>query len=167
MRNAAFTILPQPDMLAASSPDQTNMKKEDIRWIQRFQNYGRALLRLSAAVELSRQRALTELEEQGLIQAFEFTHELAWNVLKDYLEAQGFVELIGSRNATRQAFKNGLLEDGEAWMDMIKARNLTSHTYQDKIAEDIAKDILGRFHSALVAMERRFADLKVKELGEA
>ena len=143
------------------------MKKEDIRWIQRFQNYGRALLRLSAAVELSRQRALTELEEQGLIQAFEFTHELAWNVLKDYLEAQGFVELIGSRNATRQAFKNGLLEDGEAWMDMIKARNLTSHTYQDKIAEDIAKDILGRFHSALVAMERRFADLKVKELGEA
>ena len=143
------------------------MKKEDIRWIQRFQNYGRALLRLSAAVELSRQRALTELEEQGLIQAFEFTHELAWNVLKDYLEAQGFVELIGSRNATRQAFKNGLLEDGEAWMDMIKARNLTSHTYQDKIAEDIAKDILGRFHSALVAMERRFADLKVKHESRA
>ena len=142
-------------MLAASSPDQTNMKNEDIRWIQRFQNYGRALLRLSAAVALSRQRALTELEEQGLIQAFEFTHELAWNVLKDYLEAQGFVELIGSKNATRQAFKNGLLEDGEAWMDMIKARNLTSHTYQDKIAEDIARDILGRFHPALVAMERR------------
>ena len=143
------------------------MKNQDIRWIQRFQNYRQALARLSEAVVLSRQRALSELEEQGLIQAFEFTHELAWNVLKDYLEAQGFVELIGSKNATRQAFKNGLLEDGEAWMDMIKARNLTSHTYQDKIAADIVKDILGRFHPALIAMERRFADLKVKELGEA
>ncbi len=142
------------------------MSNPDIRWIQRFHNYGQAMMRLSDAVALSRHRALSELEEQGLIQAFEFTHELAWNVLKDYLEAQGFVELIGSKNATRQAFKNVLLEDGEAWMDMIKARNLTSHTYQDKIAADIVKDILGRFHPALVAMERRFADLKVKEMGE-
>ncbi len=141
------------------------MKNQDIRWIQRFQNYQQALSRLAEAVALSQQRALSELEEQGLIQAFEFTHELAWNVLKDYLEAQGFVELIGSKNATRQAFKNGLLEDGEAWMDMIKARNLTSHTYQDKIAADIVKDILGRFHPALIAMERRFADLKMKEMG--
>ena len=142
------------------------MKDQDIRWLQRFQNYQQALSRLTEAVALSQQRALSELEEQGLIQAFEFTHELAWNVLKDYLEAQGFVELIGSKNATRQAFKNGLLADGEAWMDMIKARNLTSHTYQVKIAADIVKDILGRFHPALSAMERRFADLKVKEMGE-
>ena len=141
------------------------MKKQDVRWIQRFQNYRQALTRLSDAVALSRQRALSDLEEQGLIQAFEFTHELAWNVLKDYLEAQGFVELIGSKNATRQAFKNGLLADGEAWMDMIKARNLTSHTYQDKIADDIVKDILARFYSALIAMEQRFADLETKEMG--
>jgi dipeptidase len=65
------------------------MKNQDIRWMQRFQNYRQALARLSEAVALSRQRALSELEEQGLIQAFEFTHELAWNVLKDYLEAAG------------------------------------------------------------------------------
>ena len=142
------------------------MKNQDIRWLQRFQNYQQALSRLTEAVALSKQRALSELEEQGLIQAFEFTHELAWNVLKDYLEAQGFVELIGSKNATRQAFKHGLLEDGEAWMDMIKARNLTSHTYQVNIAADIVKDTLGRFHPALIAMEKRFADLKGKELGE-
>ena len=142
------------------------MSKPDIRWIQRFDNFKRANAQLRKAAVLAGQRNLSELEQQGLIQAFEFTHELAWNVLKDYLEAQGFVELIGSKNATRQAFKNGLLEDGEAWMDMIKARNLTSHTYQVKIAADIVKDILGRFHPALSAMERRFADLKVKEMGE-
>ena len=96
------------------------MSKADIRWMQRFQNYRQALARLANAVALSRQRALSELEQQGVIQAFEFTHELAWNVLKDYLEAQGFVDLIGSKNATREAFKNGLLEDGDAWMDMIR-----------------------------------------------
>jgi nucleotidyltransferase substrate binding protein (TIGR01987 family) len=141
------------------------MKKQDVRWRQRFQNYRQALSRLSDAVALSRQRALSDLEQQGLVQAFEFTHELAWNVLKDYLEEQGYVGLIGSKNATREAFGNGLLEDGDAWMDMIKARNLTSHTYKTEVAEDIAKAILSRFHPALVAMERRFAELEKKEAG--
>jgi nucleotidyltransferase substrate binding protein (TIGR01987 family) len=139
------------------------MKNQDIRWRQRFQNYQQALARLTGAVALSRQRALSDLEEQGLVQVFEFTHELAWNVLKDYLEAQGFVDLIGSKNATREAFKNGLLEDGDAWMDMIKARNLTSHTYQEKIAKDIVRDILGRFHPAFAALEARLARLGQKE----
>ena len=139
------------------------MSNPDLRWIQRFQNYRQALSRLTAAVKLSRERPLSELEQQGLIQGFEYTHELGWNVLKDYLEAQGFVSVIGSKGATREAFKNGLVEDGEAWMDMIKARNLTSHTYKTEVAEDIVKDILGRFYPALIAMERRFADLESSE----
>ena len=84
-------------------------------------------------------------------------------MLKDYLEEQGFVSIIGSKGATREAFKNGLVEDGEAWMDMIKARNLTSHTDKTEVAEDIVKDILGRFYPALIAMERRFADLENSE----
>ena len=139
------------------------MKNQDIRWIQRFQNYKQALSRLTEAVALSRQRALSDLEQQGLVQAFEFTHELAWNVLKDYLEEQGYVGIIGSKNATREAFKNGLVDDGEAWMDMIKARNLTSHTYQTKIVEGIVKEILSRFHPAFVALEARFTQLEKKE----
>jgi nucleotidyltransferase substrate binding protein (TIGR01987 family) len=139
------------------------MKNQDVRWRQRFQNYQQALSRLTEAVTLSRQRTLTNLEQQGLAQTFEFTHELAWNVLKDYLEAQGFVDIIGSKNATRQAFKNGLLAEGDAWMEMITARNLTSHTYQEKIAEDIAKDIVWHFYPALVAMETRLAQLGKQE----
>lgn len=139
------------------------MSNPDLRWIQRFQNYRQALSRLTAAVKLSRERPLSELEQQGLIQGFEYTHELGWNVLKDYLEEQGFVSIIGSKGATREAFKNGLVEDGEAWMDMIKARNLTSHTYKTEVAEDIVKDILGRFYPALIAMERRFVDLESSE----
>ena len=139
------------------------MSNPDLRWIQRFQNYRQALSRLTAAVKLSHERPLSELEQQGLIQGFEYTHELVWNVLKDYLEEQGFVSVLGSKGATREAFKNGLVEDGEAWMDMIKARNLTSHTYKTEVAEDIVKDILGRFYPALIAMERRFADLESSE----
>jgi nucleotidyltransferase substrate binding protein (TIGR01987 family) len=108
---------------------------------------------------LSEQRPLSELEQQGLIQGFEFTHELGWNVLKDYLENQGIAGLIGSRDATRAAFKNGLILEGEAWMDMIKARNLTSHTYNTAIAEGIVRDVLARFYPAFVAMAKTFTTL--------
>jgi nucleotidyltransferase substrate binding protein (TIGR01987 family) len=135
---------------------------EDIRWKQRFHNYLKALQTLAEAVELAQQRPLTRLEQQGLIQGFEFTHELAWNVLKDYLDAQGFVGLIGSRNATRQAFKDALIQDGEAWMDMIKARNLTSHTYNTDIASTIAADILTRFYPAFAAMANTFSALSAQ-----
>ena len=133
---------------------------EEVRWKQRFQNYRQALARLTEAVDLSRQRPLSDLEKQGLVQAFEFTHEMAWNVLKDYLEAQGFTDIVGSRGATRQAFKDGLIEDGEIWMEMIKARNQSSHTYNLSVAENIVRDVLARFHPAFTAMENRFARLK-------
>jgi nucleotidyltransferase substrate binding protein (TIGR01987 family) len=135
---------------------------EDVRWKQRFSNYLKALQTLAEAVDLAELRPLSKLEQQGLIQGFEFTHELAWNVLKDYLEAQGFVGLIGSRNATRQAFKDALIQDGDAWMDMIKARNLTSHTYNTDVASGISNDILQRFYPAFVAMEKTFSALNAQ-----
>jgi nucleotidyltransferase substrate binding protein (TIGR01987 family) len=131
----------------------------DVRWRQRFDNYLRAFQTLVEAVELSRRRALSRLEEQGLIQSFEFTHELAWNVLKDYLENKGIVGLIGSKDATRAAFKNGLIEDGEAWMKMIEARNLTSHTYDPQVAQGVVADILERFFPAFESMAKKFASL--------
>ena len=135
------------------------MTTQDTRWLQRFSNYQKAMLTLSEAADLAGTRALSNLEQQGLIQGFEFTHELAWNVLKDYLEEQGFVGIIGSKNATRQAFKNSLIADGEAWMDMIKARNQTSHTYNIELAEGIANDILLRFYPAFAALADTFAAL--------
>ena len=135
----------------------------DIRWIQRFDNYGRALQTLRNAAELATQRPLSELEQQGLIQGFEFTHELAWNLLKDFLEAQGIAGLIGSRDAIRTAFKNGLLEEGETWMEMIKARNLSSHTYQQDLAQRIATDILTRFYPAFVALELKMRSMLDRE----
>ena len=135
-------------------------ESQDIRWKQRLQNFTKALETLRRAVKLGEQRELSELEQQGLIQGFEFTHELAWNVLKDYLEEQGYVGIIGSKNATREAFKNDLLSDGQVWMDMIKARNQTSHTCNTELAESIVKAILTQFFPAFVDLETRFSQLE-------
>ncbi len=135
------------------------MNSPDTRWKQRFQNYTKALQTLTEAIELAHQRPLSRLEKQGLIQSFEFTHELGWKVLKDYLEQQGIGDLIGPKDATRSAFQNGLIEDGQAWMDMIKGRNLTSHTYNQDVAEAIEQDTLVRFYPAFVAMEQRLSAL--------
>ena len=131
------------------------MHHPDIRWKQRFQNYTRALQTLTEAVELSHERPLSKLEKQGLIQSFEFTHELGWKVLKDYLEDKGISGLIGSKDATRTAFQNGLITEGQVWMDMIKARNLTSHTYNQNVAEQIERDTLSQFYPAFVAMQAK------------
>ena len=109
------------------------MTTQDIRWIQRYNHFSQAFAQLERAVELSNQRPLTELEEQGMIQAFEYTHELAWNVLKDFLENQGLRNLYGSKDSTREAFKRGLIENGEVWMDMIISRNLSSYTIGYKL----------------------------------
>lgn len=135
---------------------------EDIRWKQRFDNYLRAFEILRRAVDLARQRDLSELEQQGLIQGFEFTHELAWNVLKDYLEETGISGIVGSKGATREAFKNGLIVDGESWMEMIKARNLSSHTYNQDIAEEVVTDILSRFFPAFEQLTATFSALAEK-----
>ncbi len=118
------------------------MNKKDIRWQQRFENYAKALKQLLNAHDLYKQRPLTELEKQGIIQAFEFTHELGWNVLKDYIEYTGGQTLIGSKDTTREAFQKQLITDGNAWMEMIKNRNLSSHTYNEDTSKMIVNNIV-------------------------
>ena len=122
------------------------MSHEDIRWVQRLANYERARLRLTSAVELAATRELSDLEKQGLIQAFEFVFELAWNVMKDYFLYQGNPAITGSRDAIRTAFKNGLIADGEGWMEMIKSRNQSAHTYNESVANEITQKILQSYH---------------------
>jgi len=139
---------------------------KDIRWKQRFDNYLRAFETLRRAVNLAQQRDLSELEQQGLIQGFEFTHELAWNVLKDYLEESGVSGVIGSKGATREAFKNGLIIDGESWMEMINSRNLSSHTYNQDTAKEMAKNILERFYPAFEQFTTTFSALAERSQDE-
>ena len=120
------------------------------RWQQRLTNYQKALTQLADAIQLANSRPLTELEKQGLIQAFEFTHELAWNVMKDYFLFQGNPDITGSRDAIREAFNKGLIQDGENWMEMIKSRNQSSHTYNLKVANDIILKITSSYGKLLM-----------------
>jgi nucleotidyltransferase substrate binding protein (TIGR01987 family) len=140
------------------------MSPPDIRWIQRFDNFKRAFARLREASALAEQRGLSDLERQGLIQAFEFTHELAWNTLKDFLSARGSsAKLYGSKDATRAAFAAELIKDGEAWMMMVEHRNESSHTYNDDVAGKIMAAVQTLYVPAFEAFERRFMDLEKEE----
>ncbi len=130
------------------------MSDADIRWKQRFDNFNRALHQLRLAVELSQQRPLSDLEKQGIIQGFEIVHELAWNVLKDFLEYEGIQGIVGSRSAVREAFKRELIDDGETWMDMIEKRNLSSHTYNLEIAAALTTAIIDSYYPVFLALQQ-------------
>ncbi|MBT3394303.1 MAG: nucleotidyltransferase [Waddliaceae bacterium] len=134
-----------------------------IRWIQRFNNFGKAYTQLKQAVELSRERPLSELEQQGLIQCFKYTHELAWKTLKDFLENSGNEKIYGSKDATREAFKLGLINDGDIWMSMIKSRNQTSHTYNRDAADEIVAVIIGSYFNEFSAFLDAFSKLKKEQ----
>jgi len=120
-----------------------SMTAEDIRWIQRYEHFSMALNQLKKFIEKG---DLNELEKQGLIQAFEYTYELAWNTIKDHYEAQGETNINGSRDAFRLAFKRGLISNGELWMEMIRSRTMTSHTYNEELANEIAEKIVGGYY---------------------
>ncbi|MBI5694967.1 MAG: nucleotidyltransferase substrate binding protein [Nitrospirae bacterium] len=139
------------------------MSAKDIRWIQRFNNFKKAFAQLTEAVELSRQRELSNLEMQGLIQSFEYTHELAWNTLKDFLEDRGTKDIYGSKDATRLAFRAGLIEDGDAWMKMIESRNKTTHTYDERTVLEIVDDVIKSYYNEMKALLATMNKLKEEE----
>ena len=121
------------------------LKNTDVRWRQRFENFRKALTQLSSAAALTKQRDLTKLEQQGLIQAFEFSHELAWNTVKDFLESRGASNIFGSKDATREAFAAGL----KAWVVALDR----DHCVIDDLAD-------GRLFGAVleIAPTRRWRD---------
>ncbi len=129
---------------------------EDIRWKQRFSNYKKAFAQLE---EFVNKPELSRLEEIGMIKAFEFTYELAWNVIKDYYQYQGVTEIQGSRDAFRTAFKQGLIEEGETWMEMVENRIQTTHTYNYSVARDIAKEIINKYYNQFKELQSKLEKL--------
>ena len=125
---------------------------EDIRWKQRFSNYQKALRQLQKFIDKGE---LSELEEQGLIKSFEYTYELAWNTVKDFLEFQGHSDIFGSRDAFRKAFQLGIIEDGAIWMDMIKSRNRTTHTYNEETANEISRTVISVYFDAFKKLHEK------------
>lgn len=150
--------------------------EQDIRWHQRFDNYTKALRKLTQAVEYINRSdetvddqadlVLDDIVKEGLIQRFEYTHELAWNVMKDYAAYQGNTTIGGSRDATREAFQLHLITDGRVWMDMIGSRNITSHTYNEDTANEIYAKILDEYYPAFVAFQQVMEAKQSGEQGE-
>jgi hypothetical protein len=130
---------------------------EDIRWKQRFDNFNSAFSRLEEAVLLIKNPS--NLEKEGTIQRFEFTHELAWKVMKDFLKEQGIQGIIGSKDATRQAFQNELISEGQVWMDMIASRNKTVHTYLEEILEVEYELIVNKYYPLLSLFHQKMLAL--------
>lgn len=152
--------------------------EKDIRWEQRFSNFGKALHKLSQAVEYINLNfigedepiddsdfgyVLDEIMKEGLIQRFEYTHELAWYVMKDYASYQGNTNVGGSRDATREAFQLKLMTDGKIWMDMIGSRNKTSHTYNGETADEIYFKIMNEYYPAFLEFQK---NMETKRNGE-
>ncbi len=152
--------------------------EQDIRWEQRFSNFVKALHKLTQAVEYIKYNCIDEDEpvddsdmgfvldeiiKEGLIQRFEYTHELAWNVMRDYAQYQGNTNVGGSRDATREAFQLQLVSDGEIWMDMIGSRNKTSHTYNEETADEIYSKILNDYYPAFLKFKK---NMEAKRSGE-
>jgi len=142
---------------------------EDIRWIQRFSNYNKALAKLNEAIAYVNHNFLDEdnqeekenlgyilndIVKQGLIQSFEYTHELAWKVMKDFLQDVGEAKMYGSKDATKEAFAAELILDGDVWMGMIESRNKTSHTYNEETANEIFTKIMDEYHPAFIAFQK-------------
>ena len=125
----------------------------DIRWKQRFSSYVKALGQLQKFIEKGE---LNELEDQGLIQAFEYTFELSWNLLKDYLQYEQAVEIIhGSRDTFRIAFQRNLLEDGSVWMEMVESRIQSSHTYQESIVLEIKQKVIHKYFHCFLKLKSK------------
>lgn len=122
--------------------------ESDLRWQQRYQNYLKALGQLSDALTKYDETAEALIKE-GILQRFEFTHELAWKVMKDYLEYEGHQGLTGSRSASRLAFSLGLVDEGQVWMDMIESRNRTVHTYDERVLEQEFAKVQNNYAPAL------------------
>lgn len=125
------------------------------RWRQRLQSFDRALAVLTRALAVA---APSELERMGTVQAFEFTFELGWKTLQDYLRAQA-VEANFPRDVIKEATRYGLLTDGETWLDMLEKRNLMAHTYDERNA-DLAGQLIGsRYYPALAQAHRHLMQL--------
>lgn len=134
---------------------------QDIRWKQRFQNYEKAFHRLSRAINVVKATPDDDLLQSGLVQTYEYTFELAWKTLKDYLELEGFI-LRSPRETIRQGFQSGYITNAEDWLQALSDRNLTVHIYDDEIISRVLKDIFERYFFILQTFYETFK-LKIDE----
>lgn len=141
---------------AILTPKAGSVMEQDIRWKQRFSNYKQAIVQLD---EFINKGDLNKFEKQGLIQCFEYTFELAWKTMKDYLEAEGYT-IQSPRHAIQTAFQSGLIKSGHVWIDALEKRNLMANTYDEARAEEAVKLIIHSYHKILKDLYRTLEERK-------
>jgi len=125
---------------------------KEIRWKQRFTNFDKAFTLYSEGVTSA--GTLNRLEKEGLIQRFEYTFELSWKTMKDYLESKG-VSVDYPRDVLKEAFAHELIADGEVWMTMLDHRNLMSHTYDEDRFNEVLSYVVGKNFTVLNALHSK------------
>jgi nucleotidyltransferase substrate binding protein (TIGR01987 family) len=135
------------------------MDNQDIRWKQRFQNFTKSMRFLESALQIPNPDIV---QKAGIIQFFEMSFELAWNVVKDYLEEQGFVDIKSPRGTLKKAFEIGIIENGHDWMSLLLDRNLTAHTYDEEKATEVEQLIRNKYFPLLKVLYNSFK-LKLDE----
>jgi len=120
--------------------------RKDIRWKQRFANFKKAFAQLTEAVE--RIDVLSQLEKEGLVQRFEYTFELGWKTLKDYLESKG-IDAKYPRDVIKESFRNELIDDGEEWLEMLDKRNAMAHAYDEEVFNEAVREIDAKYYAKL------------------
>lgn len=125
---------------------------EEERWKERFENICKALYQLETALQ---QENFSILEKDGVIQRFEFTMELAWKTMQDILNSRGYADLKGAKPVIKQAFRDGIIKDGQQWINMLEDRNKSTHLYDETLALEIFDKIQLRYLALL-------ADFKTK-----
>lgn len=128
---------------------------QDVRWKQRFQNYEKAFGRLVRAIEVVKATPDDDLLQSGLVQTYEYTFELAWKMLKDYLESEGFL-LRSPRETIRQGFQSGFIANAEDWLQALADRNLIDHIYDDEVMARVLKDVFERYFFILQEFNTSF-----------
>ena len=134
------------------------MENKDIRWKQRFQNFERAFLFFKTTVD---KQTYTPIEVGGLVQAFEFTFELSWKTVKDFLYEQGLTTSY-PREAIKEGFRTQIITDGHTWLHMLEKRNELSHTYNELVAEQ-AVDIIKKMYYPAIAQVYSFLKGKIDD----
>jgi nucleotidyltransferase substrate binding protein (TIGR01987 family) len=131
------------------------MNLKDKRWRQRFQNFSKVYANLKEAVAIEK---MSDLERAGLIQYFEFTFELGWKTLKDYLESEGY-DVKSPRETIKQAFQIEFISDGKVWLEALEDRNLMTHAYDEDKSQLAAKRIRENYFTLLTELYDKFSKL--------
>lgn len=139
-------------------------QQEDIRWIQRYANFHRACQRLLEVTEADRfLEDLSDLEQEGLVQRFEYTFELAWKVLQDLLNFKGYEFMSGPNGTLKMAFEDGLIADHDEWRRMMKSRNTLTHVYDEEEVHAIIEMIFYDYAPILKKLDEKLGALLQKE----